>query len=91
MKKAKGETWHKNTSPVGWYVASLLHRFDWYDEDIANLNRHCLVWENQILVKANTPEKAYGKVMAEGKLHQESGEMWEMGNESRKGRWFSKV
>jgi hypothetical protein len=87
MRKAKGGTWDKNTSPVGWYVASLLHRFEWYDEDKDNLNRRCLVWQNQILIKAIDREEAYNKAVEEGRAHEESGEMWETGNETRRGRW----
>lgn len=84
MKKKKED---KNISPVGWYVASLLHRFEWYDEDKENFNRRCLAWENQILIKADSPEQAYTKAIKYGKLHEESGEMWETGNEERKGKW----
>ena len=87
MKKAKAEKWDKNKSPIGWYVASLLHRFEWCDEDKSNLNRRCLAWENQILIKADNPEEAYAKAIEHGKSHEESGQMWESDNEERKGRW----
>ena len=85
--KAKGEKWNKNISPVGWYVASVLVRFEWYDEDKDNLNRRCLAWENQIIIKAANPEEAYAKAMEHGKSHEEHGEAWEVDNEGRKGRW----
>jgi hypothetical protein len=86
MKKANLDKWDINKSPVGWYVASVLLRFEWYDEDKDNMNRRCLAWENQILIKAIDPEEAYAKAVAEGKLHEES-ESWEADNEARKGRW----
>ena len=75
------------TSPVGWYVAVVLMRFEWYDEDTSNPNRRCLSWENQILLKAGSPQEAYEKAMADGRANEEAGEMWESGNEARKGRW----
>ena len=78
--------WNKNVSPVNWYVASILMRFEWYDENQDNLNRRCLAWENQIIVKATNPEEAYVKAVEHGKLHEE-GEVWEVDNEKRKGRW----
>jgi hypothetical protein len=74
-------------SPVDWYIASILMRFEWYDEDKNNLNRRCKAWENSILIKANSPSEAYGKAIEHGKLDEEAGEMWERDNEDRKGRW----
>jgi hypothetical protein len=78
---------NKFISPVGWYVASILVRFEWYDEDKENLNRRCLAWENTILIKADSPEEAYAKALEEGKAHEEHGEAWDADNEERKGRW----
>jgi Domain of unknown function (DUF4288) len=78
--------WDKNKSPVGWYVASLLMRFEWYDEDQDNLDRQCLAWENQVLIKADTPEEAYAKAFKRGQSDA-GGEMWEADNEARKGIW----
>ena len=83
----KPQEWSKHWSPVDWYVAMVLMRFEWDDEDKSNLNRRCLSWENQILLKADSPEEAYEKAMAKGREHEEAGEMWESGNEARKGRW----
>lgn len=77
----------KNVSPVGWYVASVLMRLEWDDEDKSNLNRRCLAWENTILIKAKSPSEAFTKAMNEGKLHQEGGNIWEVDNESRKAKW----
>jgi len=80
--------WDRNISPVGWYVAWVLLRFEWYDEKKDDLNRRCLAWENQILIKAENPEEAYAKAMKHGELEQECGEGWEVDNEGRKGRWM---
>lgn len=89
MKKNAEEKWNKNKSPVDWYLASLLMRLEWYDNPAndKNLDESCLAWENQILIKASNPEEAYAKALDHGKLSEESGEMWEVDNEERKGRW----
>jgi hypothetical protein len=83
--KAKDTELDNSISPVGWYVASILIRFEWYNEDTNNLNRRCLAWENQIIVKADNPEHAYTKAMEYGK--QEESEAWDANNKERKGRW----
>ena len=82
MKKTKD--FNPNISPVGWYVASLVERFEFYDEDIASANHRCEAWENLVLIKAETPDEAYRKVVALGKLHNRS-EMWTPAG--RKGAW----
>lgn len=89
MKKNRAEKWNKNESPVGWYVASVLIRLEWYDEkdNDNNLDLQWLAWENQILIKANDPEEAYVKALKRGKLDEVNGEVWETDNEERKGRW----
>lgn len=84
MKATK--KWSKHISPVGWYVASVLMRLEWNDEDKSNLNRRCLAWQNQILIRANNPEEAYAKAVEQGKLHEE-GECWKVDNEAIKGKW----
>jgi hypothetical protein len=87
--KVKDKHWSKNISPVDWYVAFILVRFEWYDEDKSHTSRRCLAWENQILIKANNPEEAYAKAIELGEAQEENGEMWEVGNKERKrkGRW----
>lgn len=77
----------KNVSPVGWYIASILMRCEWYDEDKSNLNRRCTAWENQILIKAKTPTEAYSKAIKHGKFDEKHSEMWDRDNEDRKGKW----
>src|SRR5262245_64443396 len=58
-----------NRSPVGWYVASYLLRF----EEIKaarkdNPRRKFLSWENTVLVKARNLEHAYAKVTKIGRV-----------------------
>ena len=50
----------------------------------SNLNRRCLAWENQILIKADSPSEAYKKAIRQGKL--ESSEMW-TADEKRKDKF----
>jgi hypothetical protein len=59
---------HRNRSPHGWWIASYLERFEYYDEDRTNLRRRCLAWENTILVKARNRHEAWRKAMAQGRL-----------------------
>lgn len=75
-----------DVSPVNWYVAHILLRFEFYDEVKENLNRRCKIWLNEILINAKSPSEAYKKAVKFGKLEEESGEMWTETN--RKGRWL---
>lgn len=53
----------RNTSPVGWYVASYLLRFT--ERGKPGLNdpeARFLTWENTVLVKARSLDQAYDKV-----------------------------
>jgi len=61
-----------NISPVGWYVASYLERFEFPDEDTSNEDRRCRAWENTIIVKADDPEQAYQKAIEQATLSQDS-------------------
>jgi len=55
-----------STSPYSWWLAVEIERFEFYDEDKANLNRRCLAWENTILIQAQDREEAYRKAMTHG-------------------------
>jgi hypothetical protein len=59
-----------NISPVGWYSAAILLRFETEEEDEANLNRRCLAWENYHIIKAETPDEAYEKALKLGKSYE---------------------
>jgi hypothetical protein len=71
-RKKKPEIPYKNRSPYGWWIASYLERFEYYDEDRRNLNRRCLAYENTILVKAQDREEAWRKAVTQGRLGQGS-------------------
>ena len=49
----------KDMSPVGWYVAAYIERFEFEGEDKLDLKRRCRAWKNTILVRASDPEQAY--------------------------------
>jgi len=49
----------RNRNQTGWWIASYIERFEFYDEDKLNANRRCLAWENTILIKAEDREEAY--------------------------------
>jgi hypothetical protein len=54
----------KNTSPVGWYVASYLIRFIEIEDTRNNdLEQRFLTWENTVIVKASNLQEAYDKVL----------------------------
>ena len=59
---------HGNRNHTGWWIASFIERFEYYDENKANLNRRCLAWENTILIKAPNREVAYRKAVVQGRL-----------------------
>jgi hypothetical protein len=75
---------NKNISPVGWYVASYLERFEFPDEDTSNEDRRCRAWENTIIVKADDPEQAYQKATEQATLSQDS--EWTRGDGLKGGR-----
>ena len=83
--KTKNVEIKSDVSPTGWYVASILIRFEWDEEDKSNPNRRCLAWENQIILEAENPEEAYFKATEFGKL--EESEMFDADDEDRKGCW----
>jgi hypothetical protein len=57
---------NRNRSPHGWWVATLIERFEYYDEDKPNQRRRCTANENVVLIKARGREQAYKKALAEG-------------------------
>jgi hypothetical protein len=75
----------RNQSPVGWWIASYIERFEFYDEDTANSNRRCLAWENTLLIRARNREEAYRKAVRLGRLADGS-EASDAGT-GRKGAW----
>lgn len=55
----------KNLSPIGWYVASYLVRFTALNSnDNDNPENKFLAWENTIIIRADSLDDAYEKVVA---------------------------
>jgi hypothetical protein len=83
-KKKKSKIPYRNKSPYGWWIASYIERFEYEDEDLSNLNRKCLAWENTILIQAKDRQAAYRKAEKVGRL----GDGIEGWNEDgRRGTW----
>lgn len=66
MKQSKDKK-YKFESPVGWYIAGVMLRFESEGENIENPNRRSTGWENQHLIKAENPNIAYKKAIKIGK------------------------
>jgi hypothetical protein len=56
-----------NWSPVGWYVASYLHRFVELEAAKTGESKRHTVWKNTILIKAESPDEAYKKAIKFGR------------------------
>jgi len=62
----------RDTSPVGWYVGSYLVRFiELNATGNDDADGEFLVWENTVLVRADSFDEAYSKVEAQARLHTE--------------------
>ena len=83
MRRSKQIPW-RSRNHSGWWIASYIERFEYYDEPKRDLNRRCLAWENTIIVKAQNREVAYKKAMAVGRRG-EGSEAWN--KRGRKGAW----
>ncbi len=60
----------KNTSPVGWYIATYLSRFiEIGNEHNEDPEARFATWENTVIVKAQTLEEAFQKVEKIGIEH----------------------
>ena len=57
----------KNTSPTGWWVATIIERFEVEGEDRSNARRRCRAWSNVVLLKARDRHHAYRKAMRYGR------------------------
>src|SRR4051812_8004512 len=76
---------HRNRNHTGWWIASFIERFEYYDENKANLNRRCLAFENTILIRAPNRDVAYRKAVAQGRLSN-GNDGWNSSS-GRKGAW----
>ncbi|MBD9425481.1 DUF4288 domain-containing protein [Pseudomonas sp. PDM15] len=75
----------RNISPYGWWVATLIERFEFDDEDKSNDKRRCRAFANTVIFKAEDREKAY-KAVEYGNLGIDNKSDWSDGK-GRKGRW----
>ena len=71
-------------SDYGWYIVTVLERFERLNEDTSNPNRRCTAWENTLIVKADSILLAYDKVVKEEKKTRSS-DVTELNG--HKGRW----
>jgi hypothetical protein len=58
----------KNKSPTGWWVVTIIERFEDEGEDKSNPRRRCRAWSNIVVLKARDRNQAYNKAMKYGKL-----------------------
>src|ERR1051326_2082129 len=75
----------RNRNHSGWWIASYLERFEYYDENKKNLGRRCLAWENTVLIRAGSREQAYRKALTLGRLSN-GNEAWDV-DTKRRGAW----
>ena len=74
-----------NRNHTGWWIASYIERFEFFDEDRTNPNRRCVAHENTILLRASSREVAYRKAIKTGYLSDGS-KGWES-KSGRRGAW----
>ncbi len=75
----------KNKSPTGWWVATIVERFEFDDEDKSNLRRRCRAWSNVVILKARDRNQAYCKAIRYAELIKDDSD-WVEGCSGRKGR-----
>jgi hypothetical protein len=78
---------HRNQSPYGWWVASILTRYEEEGEDTKRMNRMCMAWEDTIIIKADDREEAYRKAVTEGKNRESKSYDCTDQKTGKKGRW----
>lgn len=77
----------RNKSPYGWWVATIIERFEFDDEDLNNMRRRCRAFSNVVILKAEDREQAYLNAVEYGKCGIENKSDWSNGK-GRKGRWI---
>tara|TARA_B100000745_G_scaffold278058_1_gene208867 strand:+ start:1461 stop:1871 length:411 start_codon:yes stop_codon:yes gene_type:complete len=78
---------NRNKSSYGWWVATLIERFQFDHEDLSNPRRRCRAFTNVVILKADNREQAYKKAFEYGNLAIEDKSTWE-DDKGRKGRWI---
>lgn len=59
----------KDVSPVGWYIGSYIIRFiELNDDDNFDTEKRFHAWENTRLIKANSLDEAYDKLVEKAEL-----------------------
>ncbi len=76
----------RNKSPYGWWVATIIERFQFDDENLDNMRRRCRAFSNVVILKADEREDAYRKAIEYGESGIENKSDWSNGK-GRKGRW----
>ena len=76
----------KNKSPHGWWVATLIERFEYDHEDKNNPRRRCRAWVNTVILKAEDREQAFKKAVEYGELGNSEKSDWS-DDKDRKGKW----
>ena len=77
----------KNKSPHGWWVATLIERFEYDHEDKNNPRRRCQAWVNTVIFKAIDREQAFDKANKYGELGKSNKSDWS-DEKGRKGKWI---
>lgn len=72
-------------SAENWWVATIVERFKFDDEDDSNPKRRCRAFCNVVLVQAESNEQAFNKAKEYGKLGIDKGDKWEA--YGRSGKW----
>jgi len=78
----------RNKSPTGWWVATIIERFEFEDEDTSNLRRRCRAWSNVVVLKARDRNQAYNKAIRYGKLGMSDENNCIDIETRRRGRWI---
>ena len=76
----------RNKSTHGWWVATLIERFEYDHEDKSNPRRRCRAWTNTVILKAADREKAFEKAIEYGELDKTNKSEWS-DDKGRKGKW----
>ena len=86
-RRAKQSVPARNRSPFGWWIASYIERFQWRSSGPIGPSSKCLAYENTILIRADSRDRAYQKAMAFGA--QGSDRRWRKYGEppGQLGRW----
>ncbi|WP_444894601.1 DUF4288 domain-containing protein [Microbulbifer sp. TRSA001] len=77
----------RNKSPYGWWVATIIERFQFDDEELDNMRRRCRAFSNVVILKADDREQAYQKAIQYGKSGIEDKSDW-TNDKGRRGRWI---